>query len=232
MPTSIGELNERSLHRAIKRRYAIPGSVTEQAIDGFVADVVIGDRIIEVQTGIFQPLKKKLPRLLERHRVTLVHPIAMDRYLIKLSDDPDAPATRRKSPRHGSIFHVFSALVSIAALLEHPNLELDVVMTVEEDVRVWNPKGNRRRGAWTTVDRRLLEVVKTHPIATMADLFAMLDSRLPEQFTTRDIAAATRLSRRLGQQAAFCFRESGISEICGKAGNSLIYRRAAPPRRR
>ena len=55
-PNAIGELNERSLHRALKARYATPGSVTEQAVDGFVADVLIGDRIVEVHTGSFWPL--------------------------------------------------------------------------------------------------------------------------------------------------------------------------------
>ena len=39
-PNAIGELNERSLHRALKVRYAASGSVTEQAVDGFVADVM------------------------------------------------------------------------------------------------------------------------------------------------------------------------------------------------
>ena len=54
--TSIGELNERSLHRALKARYAVTGSAIEHAIDGYVADVVIGNRIIEVHTGSFSPL--------------------------------------------------------------------------------------------------------------------------------------------------------------------------------
>ena len=34
-PNAIGELNERSLHRALKARYATPGSIPEQAVDGF-----------------------------------------------------------------------------------------------------------------------------------------------------------------------------------------------------
>ena len=34
--TSIGEFNERSLHRSLKERYAVVGSATEQAIEGFV----------------------------------------------------------------------------------------------------------------------------------------------------------------------------------------------------
>ena len=59
----------------------------------------------------------------------------------------------------------------------------------------------------------------------MADLFAMVDAKLPAEFTTADLANAMQSPRRLGQQAAFCFREAGSSEICGKDGNALVYRR-------
>ncbi len=221
--TSIGELNERSLHRALKERYAVDGSETERVVDGFVTDVVAGGRIIEIQTGSFGPLRNKLTRLLDAHPVTLVHPIAKDRYLVRAVDPALAP-TRRRSPKHGSVFHVFSALVGIPALLAHPNLTLEVVMTVEEEVRVPRERPRWRR-RWTRIDRRLVDVVETHAIASMADLFAMVDANLPDTFTTNDIAAAMQSSRGLAQQAAYCFREGGVIEICGKDGNALVYRR-------
>ena len=72
-----------------------------------------------------------------------------------------------------------------------------------------------------------MDVVETHTIASMADLFAPLDADLPERFTTRDLATAMRSPRRLGQLAAFCFREGGVVEVCGNAGNALVYRRVA-----
>ena len=221
----IGELNERSLHRALKAHYAVPGSQTEQAIDGYVADIVIDGRIIEIHTGIFWPLKRKLPRLLERNRVTLVHPIARDRYIVKPTADGQGIMSRRMSPKHGSVFAIFAALASIPTVLAHSNFTLEVVITVEEEVRVPHERRNRRRGGWTAVDRRLVEIVETHRIEAMADLFSMLDAELPAEFTTTDLARAMRLSRRLGQQAAFCFRAAGLSEICGKVGNALVYRR-------
>lgn len=224
---SIGELNERSLHRALKARYALAGGVTEQVVDGFVADVIVAGRLVEVHTGSFRPLKRKLPRLLERHRVTLVHPIARDRYIVKVPADPNAAPTRRRSPKHGSVFEVFPALASIPALLAHPNLTLEVVMTVEEEVRAMNGRGSWRRRGWAILDRRLVDVVESYAVSSMADLFALLDVDLPERFTTRDVAAAMRSSRRLGQVAAFCFREGGVSEVCGKEGNALVYRRVA-----
>ena len=52
---SIGELNERSLHRALKARYAAGGGATEQAVDGFVADVVAAGRIVEVPPAASGP---------------------------------------------------------------------------------------------------------------------------------------------------------------------------------
>ena len=223
----IGELNERSLHRALKALYAAPGSLSEQLIDGYVVDVLIGQRIIEIHTGSFWPLKRKLPRLLERHPVTLVHPIAQDRFIIK--QGAQGTATRRKSPKHGSMFGIFAGLTSFPKLVAHPNFALEVAITVEEEVRVPDPRRNRRRGGWTTIDRRLVEVLETHRIECMADIFALLDSDLPEALTTADLATAMRGPRRLGQQAAFCLREAGILEICGKAGNALVYRRAATP---
>ncbi|MCY4625872.1 MAG: hypothetical protein OXC99_12860 [Chloroflexi bacterium] len=224
--TTIGELNEQSLHRTLKERYSVAESVTEQAIDGFVADVVTAGRIFEIQTGGFGPLKGKLSRLLESYPVTLVHPIARDRYIVRAADDPDAPPMRRKSPRHGSVFDVFQALVSIPSLLAHPNLTLEVVMTIEEEVRVPRVRARWRRPGYTRVDRRLVDVVETHAITSMADLFTMVDAKLPEQFTTNDLAAAMKSTRSVAQQAAYCFREAGVADICAKDGNSLMYRRA------
>ncbi len=223
--TSIGELNERSLHRALKECYAVAGSETEQVIDGFVTDVVADGRIVEIQTGSFGSLRSKLTHLLDAHPITLVHPIARDRYLVRVPADPALPSTRRRSPKHGSVFGVFPALVSIPALLAHPNLTLEVVMTIEEEVRAPSERRGRWRRDFTRVDRRLVDVVETHTIASMADLFALVDARLPETFTTTDIAAAMQSTRSLAQQAAYCFREGGVIEICGKDGNALVYRR-------
>ena len=223
--TSIGEFNERSLHRSLKERYAVVGSATEQAIEGFVVDAVNGGHIVEVQTGSFWPLRNKLQRLLNAYSVTLVHPVARDRYIVNVAVDRTMPATRRRSPRHGSVFDVFSSLVSIPAMLAHPNLTLDVVLIVEEELRALSDRPGRWRRGWARVDRRLVDVVETHTIASMADLFAMIDAELPELFTSNDIAVAMKSGRRLGQKAAYCFREGGVSEVCDKNCNALVYRR-------
>ena len=234
MPASIGELNERSLHRALKQRYAARGGTVETVVDGYVADVLLGERIVEIQTGSFSSLRQKLPRLLAAHPVTLVHPIARDRFIVRMEHAPeDASAgvltTRRRSPKHGSPFDVFHPLTGIPTLLDHPNLTLDIVMVIDEDIRVPYQGRRRRRRDWTSVDRRLLEVVEIHTIERMADLFAMVDAKLPDAFTSRDLCAAMHAPRRLGQRAAFCFREAGVSEVCGRRDRFVLYRRTHAP---
>ena len=187
--------------------------------------MVNGGHIVEVHTSSFWPLRNKLQHLLNAYSVTLVHPVARDRYIVNMAVDKTMSATRRRSPRHGSVFDVFLSLVSIPELLAHPNLTLEVVLTVEEEIRAQSDRRSRWHRGWARVDRRLVDVVETHTIASMSDLFAMIDAELPELFTSNDIGVAMKSSRRLGQKAAYCFREGGVSKVCGKKGNTLVYRR-------
>lgn len=224
----IGTLNEGSVHDALKRRYAGDGgdAELEVPIDGFVADVVRDGRLFEIQTSGFSRLRRKLPPLLRQHRVTLVHPIAEVRHIVKLPQEEDGETTRRRSPRRGAVVDAFRELVYMPTLLEHPRLTLEVALTEEEEYRVFDGRRGRRRGGWVVAGRRLMDVRETVTIRKMADLFALLAPKLPEQFTTADLATAMRRPRRLGQQAAYCLHACKVVEIVGKKGNAIIYARA------
>ena len=50
MPNTIGTLNEKSLHAALKEWYAKPEDLIEVPVDGFTVDIVRGDLLIEIQT--------------------------------------------------------------------------------------------------------------------------------------------------------------------------------------
>ena len=222
----IGTLNEGALHEALKRRYLTPGARMEQEVDGFVADVALGNRLIEIQTSGFSSLKRKLPQLLEKHPVTLVHPVARVRYIVKLPQEEDGQTTRRRSPRRGAVWDVFRELVYIPHLVGHPNLTLDIVLTEEEEIRVHDGTRAWRRKGWVVVGRRLVDVLETLTVRSMADLFAPLESELPDQFTTEDLARAMNRPRRIGQKAAYCLHAAGVVAIVGKRGNAIVYARA------
>jgi len=60
---AIGTLNEGVLHAQLKDWYRRPGDRVEQLVDGFVVDLVRGELLVEIQTGRFAPLRRKLEQL-------------------------------------------------------------------------------------------------------------------------------------------------------------------------
>src|SRR5512146_2660546 len=146
-PRSIGERNEKSLHAALKQRYAQPGDRFEERVDGFIVDLHRGDCCIEIQTRHLVAIKRKLHTLLEHHRVRLVYPIAREKWIAHIAARSGKLTSRRNSPRKGKLLDLFDELVSIADLFLHDNLALDVGITREEEVRRSDGKGSwRRRG--------------------------------------------------------------------------------------
>jgi hypothetical protein len=77
----------------------------------------------------------------------------------------------------------------------------------------------------------MLVTVEHHvKLKTASDLWKALDLQLPEHFTTADLVAASKMPRWLAQKAAWCFRRMEFFDICGKQGNSVVYKVAKPNR--
>ncbi len=217
---------EGSLHAALKARYAVltVGARVEAAVDGFVVDVAGDDELVEIQTGSFGSAGRKLERLVETHRVVLVHPIAVEKWLIRV--DADGAVVRRgRSPKRGTAFDLFEELVHIPALLAHPNFRIELALTSEEEIRGPVAEGVRRRYPrdWTRLDRRLVEVVETRRIDTPADLAALLPAGLTDPFTTADLVAATGRTRRLAGRAAYCLEHTGALARVARRGRFIEY---------
>lgn len=218
----IGQLQEKSLHAALKALYARPGDSLETPVQGYIIDIVREDMLIEIQTRNFAALKHKLIHLLQTHCVRLVHPIAQERWIVRVSADGEI-VSRRKSPRHGTLDLLFRELIRFPELIAHPNFSIEVVFTQEEEIWRDDGRGSWRRKRWSIADRRLLSVVEQFTFETLEDFRALLPESLPQPFTTADLAAARKCSRGLAQKMAFCLRQMSILDIVGKRGNALLY---------
>ena len=221
--SEIGTLNEGPLHAALKQHYARPGDAVEATVHGYVVDILRGGHIFEVHTGGFSSLKHKLRLLLKDHALTLICPVACERWIVKLPTGSFQTVTRRRSPKHNGCEGIFEKLVSIPELLAHPQFELEVVSTREEEIRTFDGLCGRRRRGWVVVERRLLEIVDSLVLREPGDLHRLIPHTLPQQFQTRDLVATQGWSRRLAQQAAYCLRKSGEASVVGKSGNAIIY---------
>lgn len=218
----IGALNETPLHDALKRSVAPAGAAFEVPVAGFVIDAVHDGVLIEVQTRSVGKLRRKLAALLAEHPVRLVLPVTVEKWIVKLGDEP----TRRRSPKRGHPADVARELVGIPDLLDHPGLELELVLIQEEEWREHRAGKAWRRRGWVTVDRRLLAVVERRRWRGHAGLLALLPEALADPFGTAELAASSGMSRATAQKLVYCLRRGACLDVVGKTGNAVQYARS------
>jgi len=221
----IGTLNEKPLHAALKVWYSEDGDRFEVPILGFVADIVRGTTLIEIQTGSASGLQRKLATFLRRHEVRLVLPVAARKTIVNVGPDGEEQE-RRLSPRRAGVVDVFRQLVSLGELVGDSNLSVDVVLVHEQETRHARPARGRAK-RYVVAERSLVEVMDCVSFRHPADFLGVIPATLAEGFTTADLAKAIRQPRWMAQKIAFVLRTMGVLRVAGKRGNAFLYERDA-----
>lgn len=221
--STIGMLRESPLHADLKLGLSAPGDRFEVPVEGFVIDLVRADgELVEVQTGSFWPLRPKLERLLDRHRVRIVHPVAAERRVLRI-DAEGVVLSQRRSPLKGKFLNVFEHLVSFPTLLSHPNFVLEVLLCREEHRRGPAPERGRRRKR-DPGQRRLVEVLARLELRTPQDALGLLPVSDAETFSTASLARDLDCSQNLAQRFVYCLRALELVESAEKKGRTPLYR--------
>ena len=222
--SSIGVLREGPLHAAINATLATPGDRFEVPVGGFVIDLVRADgELVEVQTGGFSALGRKLDGLLDTHRFRIVYPVAAERRIVRVDRQGEITSVRR-SPRRAGVVEVFDKLVAFPSLLTHPHLTIEVVLLREDHVRGGRPErvGRRTRDPG---ERRLIDVIDRVEVRGPGDVAKMLPPLPSDPFSTRELASLFGCSMLLAQRTAYCLRAMGIIEATGKRGRTPLHQR-------
>jgi hypothetical protein len=219
-PRTIGTLAESSLHAALKRLFAGDDGEVEVRVDGYWIDARRGDVLIEIQTGSFAAIRPKLNALLAQHRVHLVWPVPAELRLLTVDAD-GVIVSKRKSPKRGRVEMLFKHLVAFPELIAHPNLTIEVVLTVEHETRRATAKRRRYDKGWTRVSRELGEIAGRHVFTQPADFVRLLPADLPEVFTNADLARRAKLPRALAGQMTYCLRRMDAVLVVGRSGREL-----------
>jgi hypothetical protein len=220
----IGTLREGALHAELRDWYFRRGDRREVPVDGYVVDLVRDGQLIEFQTGSLSPMRRKLQALLARHRVHVVVPIVVHRFIVRMADTGEL-ANGRRSPRRGRIEDVFARLVSIPGSLAHARFTIEAVLVDIDEIRVHRPGRAFRRRGWVVESRALRCVHSSRVFATIEDAAALLPRGLPDPFGTADLSTAAGMPRRLAQQMLYCLTALGATAAVGRRGNAILYRR-------
>ena len=221
---SIGTLAEKSLHASLKSWYAEPGDQIEVKVDGYIIDIKRGDSLIEIQTRNFSAIKQKLVKLCQDHQIHLVHPIAQEKWIIRV-DKAGKQIRKRKSPKRGRVEHIFQELIRIPSLLLNHNFSLEVILTQAEEIWQNDGKGSWRRKGWSIQDQKLLSVLSSEKFNSATDFLGLLPDDLPEEFTNQELTKILKLPRSLAGKMTYTLRKMGLIHIAGKQRNAYIFKR-------
>ena len=215
-------MREGPLHAAVKALLAQPGDRFEVPVGRFVIDLVRADgELVEVQTGGFGALGRKLDALLDEHRIRIVHPIAAERRIVRVDEHGEVLAARR-SPKRATAIEVFDQLVAFPSLLSHPHLTIEVLLLREDHIR--RPQPTVKRGRTRDPgERRLVDVLDRIALRTPGDVLAALPALPREPFTTRELAASLGCGSVLAQRTLYCLRSIGIVERAGMRGHAPLH---------
>lgn len=222
--TGINIKHEKSLHSSIKQWYAVPGDRLEVKVDKYIIDLVREDSLIEIQTRNFSAIGNKLRELIKYNKVRLVHPIAIEKYIVTIGE-ADEVISRRKSPKKGKLVDLFDELIRVSDLIEEENFTLEILMTKQEEIRCNDGKGSWRRKGISISDRKLVEVVEKVVFKGKEDFLIFLPSGLPENFTNKNLALELKITIFKARKVTYCLRKMEIIKQIGKYRNELIFER-------
>ncbi len=215
-------MTEYSLHSAIKDWYSGSGDALEVKVDDFIIDVLRGELLIEIQTGNFSAIKKKLIKLLPNNQVRLVYPIAKLKWIVHVSRSGEF-VRRRKSPKKGKLTDLFYELVHAPSLIKDRNFSLEVLLIEEEEIRCNDGRGSWRRRGASVKDRKLLDVFDRIVFEDSRDFLEFLPKELDGYFTNKVLASKMGISVRLAQKITYCLRKMGAISIAKKKRNELLF---------
>ncbi len=221
----IGTLGERNLHATLKRYCEPNESLHEVKVDRYVADVLRGNEILEIQTRQFYKLIPKLNYFLLDKRVCVIHPITYEKTLIWIDPATGEYSKPRKSPKRGVVQELFYELYALRELLNHSGLSFRVILVNVEEYRTLDGWSRDRKKGSHRAERIPTEIVADYRFANREDWSTLLPSDLLSPFTVKEFARKCGISPLCASRGCVCLKQLGVIRQCGKKGNAYLYER-------
>jgi hypothetical protein len=219
----IGTLSEKSLHKMLKL-YLEPNIENhEVAYMGSIVDIKTADGIFEVQTRGYDRLVPKLRRILPTSRVTVVCPLAHEKYMRWLDRETGEMTERRKSPKRENAFDAFRMLFGIRELITHPNLHVRLVYMQVEDFRALDGWDKTHKRGSNRVERIPTRILREESIDSPSDYLAYLPDDLGDEFTAPELSRAIKRTSRYTFYVLKLLEATGTVRQVGKRGRAALY---------
>ncbi len=223
----INTMGEKCLHQVLKRYYEPDETRHEQSVGRYIADILRGDEIVEIQTAGFFPLKQKISAYLRDtdYRITVVHPIIEKKWVRWIDPQDGSISKRNRSPKKGSLLTETGELVYLLDHLPNDRLRFVFPRIEAEDYRLLDGWSRDRKRGSARYERIPLALCGEETLADRADFAALIPNELSAPFTARDFSVHTHLPSRPTYAVLKVLAAVGVIEEAGMQGRSRTWKR-------
>lgn len=199
------------------------GKKTATKTRKFVADVLDGGTIYEIQTGSFAPLREKIRWILDNtsYNIVLIHPIAETKWISTISRDGKI-GPRKKSPKKESLRDIAGELYFISEFLTSPRFSL-VILTLEAEQYKKNTAAEGKRPRYKKYELIPISLLRAHIFRSLDDYRIFIPDDLPEVFTVKDFSARSKIFGLDAYSIVKTLSSLGFFEPAGKIGRAQSY---------
>ncbi len=248
----IGTLGEKQMHAAIKRficpdtdKHEVRLDPLEKCINNadvrdnnedkrpkrrrFVADVLNGNNIYEIQTGALAPLREKIRWVLDNtdHNITVIHPITEKKWVNVMGSKSGDIEKRYLSPLKGTIFHIAPELYYIREFISSPRFCLVILMMEAEQYVKNTAKKANARPKYKKYELIPINLIRAHIFRSTEDYNILIPESLPKEFTVREYSKLSKIRGIDSYSSVHSLCYLGLVSECGKRGRAAIYRKKA-----
>lgn len=243
----IGRLAEKQMHAAIKRFICPDESKHEVLIDGsagcrinndestdgkakrkrrFVADILNGNTIYEIQTGGFSPLRDKIQWILDntRYNVLVIHPIAETKWVSLINSKSGSIENRKKSPQKGKVEDIASELYFFRDFLSSPRFSLVILMMEAEQYKKNMQTDGRKRPRYRKYELIPISLLRAHIFKSIEDYKYFLPDDLPNPFCVKNYSEKTKIRGMDAYSIVKTLLHIGLIEEAGNLGRAAAYK--------
>lgn len=214
----IGTLGEKTVHAVLKEYYGGGDESKEIKVGGFVADCVCEAGVVEIQTRQLYRLDRKLATLLPVCRVTVVFPVEREKTIITFDEESGELISRRRSPKHVTVYHAIAQLYGIRQHLADDNLTVRLPVLSVEEFR----SANKKRGRTAKLDR-VPTAMSDEIVLTRPEDYAALFTPLPDVFTSAELAKLCHIDRDSARRVIGVLKQLQLVSESGRRGRSKLF---------
>lgn len=218
-----GTLQEKTVHAVMKLYYEPDIDYHEVPLEGFIADIYTGSRIIEIQNGNFNRLRDKLAAFLPKYPVTVVLPIPHYKWLIWMDEESGELSKKHKSPVTGSVYSAFPELYKIKSFLTHPNLSFAFPLIDMDEYRLLNGWSKDKKRGSNRYDRMPLALFDEICFERPEDFIQVIPYELEDRFTVKEFAKAAKIHADLASVTVHILYSMQLIKRIGKKGREYLY---------